>query len=139
MTKDIIALLIEWDPATGKRAGNINPKDPKLQCSGWQNIDIVPAVELRLVEDDRDLSHYKGIKGVTLLEGRDRINAVIDDNFPSIISIEDELLYTEHFREQMGNKNIKISSLPDDRTERLKLLKDKHHIKGIREIKPMKV
>ena len=133
------ALLIEWDPSTGKRAGDINPKDPKLQCHGWQNMDVTPAIELRLVEDDRDLSQYGGVEGVTVLDGKDKINAAIDDNFPAKISIEDELLYSEHVKEQIGEKKIKIADLPDDRNKRLKELKNRHGIKGIRVIKPLKV
>ena len=74
------ALLIEWDESTGKRAGGVNPRDPKLQCYGWQNTDVKPSVEIRLVEDDRDLSQYEGVTGVTILTGVEAINQAIDDN-----------------------------------------------------------
>ena len=133
------ALLIEWVPHTGKRAGGIDPGDPKLQCYGWQNMDVTPAIELRVVEDDRDLSQYEGVEGVTVLNGRDEINTAIDTNFPSKISIEDDLLYSEHFKEQLGDKKIKITDLPDNRQKRLKELKEKYHIKGIKETEPLKV
>lgn len=133
------ALLIEWTPNTGERAGGVDPRDPKLQCHGWQNMDVTPAIELRVVEDDRDLSQYEGVEGVTVLNGRDEINTAIDANFPPKISIEDELLYSEHFKEQIGDKKIKITDLPDNREERLKELKEKHHIKGIKETEPLKV
>ena len=133
------ALLIEWNPNTGERAGNINPRDPKLQCHGWQNMDVTPAIELRVVEDDRDLSQYNEVEGITVLNGKEEINAAIDDNFPSKISIEDELLYSEHIKEQIGDKKIKITDLPDNREKRLKELKEKYHIKGIKETEPQKV
>lgn len=133
------ALLIEWDPNTGKRAGDINPKDPALRCNGWQNMDVVPAVELRLVEDERDMAQYKEVSSVTVLSGRDEINATIDNNFPSKVSIEDELVYSEHFKEKVKGNEIKIDDLPDNREERLKELKSKHGIKGIVERKPQKV
>ena len=132
------ALLIEWNPSTGERAGNINPRDPKLQCNGWQNMDVSPAVELRLVEDDRDLSVYDNMDGVTVLEGKGKINTVIDANFPVKISIEDELIYSEHLKEKVRDKNIDIGKLSDNRDERLRELKS-NGIKGIREIKPQKV
>lgn len=132
------ALLIEWDPNTGKRAGNINPKDQNLRCSGWQNMDVTPAIELRLVEDEEIGRYYTG-EGVTVLRGKEEINAAIDANFPSKIVIEDKLMYEEHVKEQIGDKKIKIADLPDDRTKRLKELKDKYGIKGICEIKPLKV
>ena len=134
------ALLIEWEPHTGKRSGNINPKkDQNLRCNGWQNMDVSPAIELRIIEDNRDTSVYEAIEGITVLNGKTEINNAIDANFPSKISIEDELIYSEHVKEQIGNKKIKINELPDDRNKRLKELKDVYHIKGIRETKPQKV
>lgn len=137
MTK--IALLIEWDPVTGERAGNINPRDSKLRCNGWQNMGVTPAIELRLVNDNRDLSIYDSVVGVTVVTGTDNINAAINANFPSKISIEDELLYTEHFKEKVNGKKINIDKLPNNHEERLKELKSKYGIKGIVEIKPLKV
>jgi len=131
------ALLIEWDPSTGTRAGNINPRDPKLQCNGWQNMDVNPAIELRLVNDDRDLSIYEGVIGVELLTGTDAINAAIVSNFSSRMKIEDELIYTEHFKSKRGE--IDIDSLPDDRESRLRVLKTLHGVKGIKETKPVMV
>jgi hypothetical protein len=131
------ALLIEWDPNTGERAGGINPRDKNLFCKGWQNMDVLPAVELRLVMDDRDMQRYEGVDGVAVLIGKDMINTAIDANFPSKISIEDELVYSEHLKSKRGK--IDIDKLPDDRIERLKVLKSKHGIKGIVENKPKKV
>ena len=133
------ALLIEWNQITGKRAGDINPRDPNLPCHGWQNMDVTPAIELRLVEDGEIGRYNTTAQGVTLLHGKDEINAAIDANFPPKISIEDELLYTEHFKEQIGDKSIKIKDLPDNRMKRLKELKNKYHIKGIVERQPYKV
>ena len=128
----MIALLIEWE-SNGKRAGNINPKDPKLQCHGWQNMDVSPMLELRIVEDSRDLSSLEGVPGVTILEGREAINQAIDDNFNPKYIIQDEFLYQEHFK-QKNNKPetvIDIDMLPDKHQDRLKVLKDTHKLKGI--------
>jgi len=133
------ALLIEWDQSTGKRAGGVNPRDVHLRCNGWQNMDVTPAIELRLVDDDRDLSIYNGVDGVTVLTSVDEINTVIDANFPSKIVIEDELLYSEHFKSKINGNEINIDELSDDRTERLLELKNTHGVKGIKEIKPQKV
>lgn len=133
------ALLIEWDPSTGKRAGNINPKDPNLRCSGWQNMDVTPAIELRLVEDGEIGRYNTTAPGVTVLLNKEEINSAIDDNFPSKVVIEDELVYTEQFKEKVRSKKIDIDKLPDDRTKRLKKLKEEYGIKGIKEIKPHKV
>ena len=80
--KEPIALLIEWNIHTGKRAGNIDPNDPKLQCYGWQVWEEEPALELRLIEDDRDISQYENIEGVTIIRGVKAINKCIADNFP---------------------------------------------------------
>ncbi len=134
------ALLIEWNQRTGVRAGNINPKkDQQLLCHGWQNMEVDPAIELRLIEDDRNMSQYEGVPGITILNGKESINNAIDANFPSKISIEDNLIYEEHVKEQISDKKIKINELPDNRTKRLKKLKDEYGIKGIREIEPQKV
>lgn len=128
------ALLVEWDPNTGDRAGNINPRDKHLRCNGWQNMDITPSIELRLVEDDRDLSIYDDVDGVTILNGTDVINEVIVANFSSMMTVNDEMIYTEHIKSKRGK--IDIDSLPDDRNARLEVLKNKYHVKGISEIKP---
>jgi len=131
------ALLIEWDPSTGIRAGNINPKDPKLRCNGWQNMDVSPAIELRLVEDDRDLQQYETVNGVTVLQSSTEINAAIDANFPSKMVIDDEIIYAAHVKKIADNLNF--DSIPDDKTQRLKHLKNKYNIRGVKEIKPQKV
>ena len=133
------ALLIEWDPPTGKRAGDINPRDPKLWCNAWQNMDVTPAIELRLVEDDRDMAQYEDIEGITVLNGKDEINTAIDANFLSKFVIEDELIYTEHVKSKINDKKLDIDKLPNDRTARLKELKNKHGVKGLKEIEPIKV
>ena len=135
------ALLIEWEGHTGKRAGNINNKDPKLQCYGWQNMDVTPMLELRVVEDERDLSALVGVKGVTIIEGEEAINQAIDDNFPPKYHLQDEFLYQEHFKQKnkKSETEIDIDTLPDDHQERLKLLKDIHGLKGIAKKERQKV
>lgn len=126
------ALLIEWEK-NGKRSGDINPKDPKLQCYGWQNMDVSPMLELRLVEDTRDLSYLIGAPGVTIIDGKTAINQAIDDNFPPKYYLQDEFLYQEHFKEKNNDttSKLKINSLPDNHQDRLKVLKETHKIKGI--------
>lgn len=131
------ALLIDWDPSTGKRAGDINPREKHLRCNGWQNMDVTPAIEIRLVEDGRDLSIYDDVDGVTVLNGTDEINNAIVTNFPSKIKIEDELIYTEHIKSKRGE--IDIDALPNDRESRLQVLKTLYGVKGIKEIKPAMV
>lgn len=129
------ALLIEFDGATGRRAGNINPKDPKLQCYGWQDLDSVPAREIRLVEDDRDLSQYEGIPGVTILIGAEQINQVIDSVVKPRYSLESEALFLEDIRQ----RGIKLSDFSGkSRDEILKTL-SKQGVISIREIIPRKV
>lgn len=92
------ALLIEVDFKTGKRAGSINPRDPKLPCYGWQDID--GGLEIRLVEDDRDLSQYEGVAGVTVLGNKELINDAIIANFPTKYLIKDKELLLAHMKEK---------------------------------------
>ena len=94
------ALLIEFDVNTGKRAGEINPKDPKLQCYGWQDLESVPAREVRVVEDDRDLSQYEGIAGITILSGEVEINQAIEAVVPERFFIQEQTLFQEDLRQR---------------------------------------
>jgi len=96
----IRALLIEFDSMTGKRAGGIDNKDPKLVCYGWQDLDSIPAREVRLVMDDRDLSQYEGKTGITVLNGEAEIQAAIDSIVSDHYKITNETLLTEHIRQR---------------------------------------
>lgn len=73
------ALLIEFNLITGKRPGSMDPNDSALQCYGWQDITRRPALEIRLIEDDRDIKQYEGIKGLTILKTDKEINTEIDN------------------------------------------------------------
>lgn len=94
------ALLIEFDLHTGKRAGGINNKDPNLLCHGWQDLDSEPAREIRLVMDNRDMNQYKGMPGVTVLNGVAAINQAIDDVMPIQYKVTSEVLLAEHIRQR---------------------------------------
>ncbi len=94
------ALLIEVDFRTGKRTGGINPKDPKLQCYGWQDLESKPGREIRIVEDDRDLSQYKDVSGVTILNGEKAINEAITANIPIKYGVNDKDLLLAHLKEK---------------------------------------
>ena len=93
-------LLIEFNISTGKRAGDISPRDPNLPCRAWQDLESVPAREVRLIEDDRDISQFEGIPGVTILNGKAEINQAITDIVPERYGIQDEALFLEHLRQR---------------------------------------
>lgn len=97
------ALLIEFNLSTGKRAGNISPRDPQLPCHGWQDLESEPAREIRLVEDDRDMSQYEGISGVTILNGEAKINQAITNIVPERYSVKNQGLFLEHLRQRNIN------------------------------------
>ena len=126
------ALLIEWE-GNGRRAGDINNKDVNLECRGWQNMKVTPQLELRLVNDDRDLNYLEGVDGVTVILGADAINQAIDENFPTQYGISDEFMFQEHFKQKnkKSETEIDVDGLPDDYEDRLKVLKDTHGLKGI--------
>lgn len=128
------ALLVEFNGKTGKRAGNIDPNDPKLQCYGWQNLDVHPAIEIRVIEDDRDVSQYDGIGGVTVLGNKTEINTAIDEHIPIRYRIDNEVIFQEHLRE----KKIKLSKIEGNTKDVLKEL-FKQGVKGMVESKPNKV
>ena len=129
------ALLIEFDLKTGKRAGGINPKDPKLQCYGWQDLDSDPALEIRLVEDDRDLSSLEGVKGVTILEGKEAINNAIDAYIPSQYGVQSEFLMREHMKE----RSIPLDSFKNMNMREIAKKAHELGLVGVIERKPEKV
>jgi len=129
------ALLIEWNSKTGKRAGNINPRDPKLQCYGWQNTEREPALEIRLVEDNRDLSSLRGVQGITILEGKDAINEAIEANMPTLYAVKSEYLMREHMKE----KKIPLQRFKDMDMNQIAKEAHKLGLVGVIERKPEKV
>ena len=94
------ALLIEFNARTGKRAGDISPRDIALPCYGWQDLESKPAREIRLVNDSRDLNRYRNVPGITVLNGRKEINQVIDEVVHSRFKVIDEALMLESIRQE---------------------------------------
>lgn len=90
------ALLIEFNPQTGRRAGGINPRDLGLICYGWQNLDRVPAIEIRLVVDGRDTSRYEKMPGVKVLHNDGEIDQAIEQNMPPRYGIENDTTFRMH-------------------------------------------
>ena len=90
------ALLIEFDIQTGKRAGGINPRDPGLICYGWQNLDRMPALEIRLVVDNRNISQYERVLGVKVLHNDNEIDSAIEGNIPPLYAVEDDTTFKWH-------------------------------------------
>lgn len=111
------ALLIAVNFRTGERAGGVcgycngqKKRDPGLVCHGWQNMEA--GLELRLITDDRDVSQYEGVEGLTVLLDEAAINAAIDQHFtkPDEYSIKSDVLVAESIRA----KSIDISDLTPD-------------------------
>ena len=125
------ALLIEFDAATGKRAGNINPNDPKLQCYGWQKLDTSPCLEIRVIEDDRDVTLYESIPGITVLNDDTEIEKAIDQICPPKYIVENDVLLKTHLEQKAINLNDIHGK---DTNEQLKNLFNQG-VKGIREVK----
>lgn len=126
-------LLIEFNVNTGRRAGEINPNDPKLQCYGWQDLESIPAREVRVIEDERDLKKYEGITGVTVLKGKAEIKAAISSICKPRYKIVSESLFSEHLKQ----KGIDLSEYEgQDEREVLKDLMENKKIIGIRKYLP---
>jgi len=119
------ALLIEWDGPTGIRAGNINPRDPKLQCHGWQVLDTIPCTEIRVILDSRDTEQYEGIDGVTVLHNDEEIEAAIAA-MPTKHRVVDETL----MRIDIEQRNIVLADIPGDTEDVYKALKQQG-VKGV--------
>lgn len=128
------ALLIEVDYQTGRRAGGINPSDPELQCYGWQNTPNQEGedLEIRLIEDDRDISQYEGVDGITILEGREEINEAIKEIVPPAYSVVNRELY-EMTKEET---DIDINEIPERRSDMIKFFYERDDIRGIEKREP---
>mgnify|MGYP001589287645 CR=1 FL=1 len=127
------ALLIEVDFKTGARAGGISPRDSGLPCYGWQNLEIEPGLEIRLVlEDGRDLSMYKGQKGITILEGKDVINAAITANIPVRYAIQSETFMLESMKE----KGLKLKDFASKSMKEIAIMAFAEGLAGVIERKP---
>ncbi len=126
-------LLIEFNINTGVRAGGINPKDPKLQCYGWQDLESTPAREVRVIEDDRDMSQYEGVAGVTVLFGKVAIKQAILGICKDRYTISSEPLFLEHLKQKAVNLDDYEGMEP---REILKDLLENKKIVGIRKKSP---
>lgn len=130
------ALLIEFDLRTGIRAGNVSPRDPNLPCRGWQDLESVPAREIRVIKDGRDVKQYQNVLGITILSGKIEINAAIDSlNLERYTIKEPEL-----FRLHMEQKNINLDDYVGWEEKAIKKdLFEKKKILGIRKHTPRKL
>lgn len=127
------ALLIEFDLAKGRRPAGIEANNPKLQCYGWQNLEVIPAIEIRVIEDEKDIAQYEGreAEGLTVLHNDNEIQAAIDEHCKPVYSMGDEVLFKTHL-EQRG---IKLDDVPGENSnEQLQHLRGQG-IRGILEIR----
>lgn len=129
------ALLIEFDIERGKRAGDISPRDPGLKCYGWQDIESRPAKEIRVIEDDRDVTQYERLEGVTILNSDCEIEAAIEREIPSRYSIQDEMLFQMSVKE----KGIKSTRFAGKNTEAIAKELFKKGVVGISVRNPLKL
>lgn len=127
------ALLIKVDFSTGKRAGGINPKDSNLPCCG-QCLDG-DCCEIRIVEDNRDLSIYNGMQGITILNGKNEINNAIDVHIPTQYTVFDTMLLVEHMKEN----GISLDTLVGKDMQQIAKEASKNNLAGVKTIKPKKV
>jgi len=114
------ALLVEVDFTTGWRAGGVDPRDPNLQSYGWQSLPEAPGKdhEIRVVEDDRDLSDYEGVDGVEVIHGVGDINKAIEEHIPPNYTVGDR----DDVREWARRNDVDLSDFPNQPHERRKAL-----------------
>lgn len=108
------AIRVKVDFQTGKRPLGVNPKSRNHYCgSGWQNTKT--GEEIRLVVDG-DVSQFRGVEGVVVLDGEDAIEAAIAevaDTSPRY-SIQHEALLVEYIR-QAEIDITPLADVPQDR------------------------
>jgi len=108
MSDEPVALLIEFDLTTGKRAGNISPYDKGLVCLA-QDLESVPAREIRLIADGRDPKQYENIPGVKIIRGKDEINRLIDEIAKPRYYVGDP----ELFRTSLQEEGIRLKDVKE--------------------------
>lgn len=125
-------LLIEFDVTRGDRGGRpkgVKSKDPKLQCYGWQDLEATPQIEIRVIEDDRDIAQYEGreAEGIKVLYTDEEIQAEID-KLPTRCSIDSP----ELFQADVKQKGISLSTLKGKNTKEQLAELHERGVKGIR-------
>jgi hypothetical protein len=123
--EDYVALEIEVDFITGERAGKLSPRDPGLICLNlWQDLDA--GIEMRLMTDDRDVTQYEGIDGVTIHRGAKAINERVKELFKPRLSITNTDLFRESVRGSWwGRGKINLTNIdanldPDEQLRKCK-------------------
>ena len=116
--KRYVALKIKVDFATGKRAGDIDPRDPNLFALA-QNLE--DGYEIRLVLDDRDISIYQRVEGIEVIEGIENIdNAIVSllPNEEQYLFARDEAIMQASIiaKHQDPNDSFSVNNIPDDST-----------------------
>jgi len=149
-----VALVIKFNPETGERPiplfeiapgqfskkpefkpGQPHRTDFGLFCmSLWQ--DLKRGIEMRLVMDDRDISQYRGVSGVEVIEGKDAINAKVKELFKPRHAIVNSELFRESLRALLEAGKVTLDELaPLTPEDQLKLLFERGCL-GIREEEP---
>nr|QBN22361.1 hypothetical protein [uncultured archaeon] len=123
-------LLIDVDFNTRERAGGIDPNDPGLECRAWQNLDT--GKEIRIIKDDRDVTQYEGIDGITVLNSDAEINNAIDNNVPTRYSVDEDAI----FKKSIDQKGLDLDNFPNDTQQMLEQLYENHGVKGISKSTP---
>jgi hypothetical protein len=139
MMKRYVALVIKFDPLTGERAGNIDVRrDRGLICPPlWQ--DLNKGIEMRLVVDDRDVSRYKGIEGIEVIEGKDAINTKARELFRPRHSVANPDLFKISVERMLREGRLREDELkPLKPEEQLKLCYEKGAL-GMRKQGPYQI
>jgi len=125
-------LLIQFDVSRGDRGGRpqgVRAKDPGLQCYGWQDLDSTPQIEIRVIEDDRDISQFEGreAEGVKVLYTDDEIQAEID-KLPVRHSVDSP----ELFQADIAQKGLNLDTVKGNTSGEQLAELHRLGIKGIR-------
>jgi len=116
--KRYVALKIKVDFRSGKRAGEIDPLDPGLYCLAQ---DLEDGYEIRLVLDDRDITAYRGVEGIEVIEGVKNIDNAIINLLPNEkqyqFARDDALMQASIIaKHQDPNDPFNVNDIPDEST-----------------------
>jgi len=123
-----VALVIEFDPITGWRAGGIKiPGDvKKFFCPPlWQYLE--KGIEMRLIVDPSiDPEAFKGLPGIQVIEGKTAINQKAKELFKPQYFITDRIFFEFSLKQLLEQGSITLSDLQRySGQEGLKFLKER--------------
>jgi len=136
-----VALVIEFDPVTGWRAGGIRiPEDTrKFFCLPlWQ--DVEKGIEMRIILDPNvNPADFIGLPGIEVVEGKEAINAKARELFQPRYSVYDRILFRISLQDLLEKGIVTLKELSELTWQEQLAFLHKKGCLGIRKVEPYQI